>query len=312
MTPDAQRLPNRIAESLSRPVVPAVAAFAEHLARAVTDARSVLFYGSNLRTGLLDGILDFYILCDGPREYGIWPSVSYHEREADGIVLRAKVATMNLATFLAAARGDLIDTTIWARFVQPSALVWYRDPAAGRATVEAVAAATVTAARLAVALGPASATAENYWRCLFRATYAAEFRMEQSGREEAILSANREHFADLLPIALKSDEIDFEMDSLRIRPTVTQAQRARLLRWWSLCRRTGKVINLVRLVKASTIFAGAARYAAWKIQRHTGIVVTITPWQERHPVLAAPGVLLQLWREQRRRRTDKASMSNLA
>jgi len=39
------------------------------------------------------------------------------------------VATMTLATFARAARGEARDTTIWARFVQPSALAWARDEA---------------------------------------------------------------------------------------------------------------------------------------------------------------------------------------
>ena len=57
--------------------------------------------------------------------------------------------------------------------------------------------------------------------------------------------------------------------------------------------------NLLRLVKASTTFDGAARYAAWKIERHTGVPVMLTPWREKHPVLAAPGVLWRVWRARR-------------
>lgn len=63
----------------------------------------------------------------------------------------------------------------------------------------------------------------------------------------------------------------------------------------------GKLLNITRLLKASTTFDGAARYAAWKIERHTGVSVKLTPWRERHPVLAAPGVLIGLWREKNRR-----------
>ena len=53
-----------------------------------------------------------------------------------------------------------------------------------------------------------------------------------------------------------------------------------------------KPLNVLRLLKASSTFEGAARYAAWKIERHTGVAVDVTPWRERHPVLAAPGVAL--------------------
>ncbi|HEX7752579.1 MAG TPA: hypothetical protein VF440_09280 [Novosphingobium sp.] len=293
-------LDERVAAALAAPVADEARAFAQRLGEAA-GATAVLFYGSNLRTGSLDGVLDFYVLLPGPRERGIWPRVSYHEWELAGVTLRAKVATMTLATFAAAARGELVDTTIWARFVQPSALAWERNEAAGPATRAAVAGAAVTAARLAVALGPAAAGAEDFWRCLFRATYAAEFRVEKAGREESILAANRAHFAGLLPLALAAGGIAFQQDGETIRPALAPAERARLRGWWRRRRRLGKPYNFVRLLKASTTFDGAARYAAWKIERHTGVPVILTPWRERHPVLAAPGVLWRVWRGKRAR-----------
>ena len=98
------------------PVGNEVRAFAARLGKAA-DALAVLFYGSNLRTGSLEGVLDFYVLLPGGVESGIWPRVSYHEwanpeSDCSDVTLRAKVATMTLATFRAAAGGDLLDTTI--------------------------------------------------------------------------------------------------------------------------------------------------------------------------------------------------------
>jgi hypothetical protein len=68
---------------------------------------------------------------------------------------------------------------------------------------------------------------------------------------------------------------------------------------WLSRRRFGKPLNLLRLIKASTTFEGAARYAAWKVERHTGVAVEVTPWREKHPILAAPGVLFKVWRSRR-------------
>ena len=291
-------LAGRIAATLAAGVEPAVGAFAAHLAGAV-GARAVLFYGSNLRTRSLEGVLDFYVLTDGGVESGIWPRVSYHEWTFEGQDLRAKVATMTLATFHAAASGQLLDTTIWARFVQPSALVWSRDEGSAAAVHEAVAAAAVTAARLAVALGPGEGSPEDYWRALFRATYRAEFRVEKPGRENSILEANPAHFAGLLPLALEAGGISFTLAGERLRPAMPAAERRRLLGWWGKRQRLGKVYTLVRLVRATTTFDGAARYAAWKVERHPGVAVKLTPWRERHPILAAPLVLWQVWRGKR-------------
>ncbi|WP_379922897.1 hypothetical protein [Erythrobacter sp. R86502] len=299
MTVPPTALAGRIAERLAAPAHPAVAAFARALADDA-GASAVLFYGSNLRTGSLDGVLDFYILLPGTHENTIWPQVSYHERDHGGTVLRAKVATMTLATFARAAEGVLTDTTIWARFVQPSALIWAADDDARSKVIAAISAAAITAARLAAALGPVSAAAEDYWRALFRATYTAEFRVEKSGRENDILSVNAAHFAGLLPLALAAGGIPPRQDGTDLSPDLARHERARILAWWKRRARMGKPLNLLRLVKASTTFEGAARYAAWKIERHTGMPVRLTPFRERFPLLAAPQVLWDL-REHRRR-----------
>lgn len=292
-------LSNRIEARLSKPVRAEVAEFARALAQDA-GAGAALFYGSNLRTGELDGVLDFYLLVPGPQVERIWPRVSYHERSIGGLTLRAKVATMALETFVRAARGESRDTTIWARFVQPSALVHAVDEAARQSVTTALAHAARTAARLAIALGPPQGAAADYWRALFRATYQAELRVEKPGREESILSVNADHFAGLLPLALEDDGIAFDQDGAVLRPHLSAARRANVLRWWNTRRRLGKPLNVVRLLKASTTFEGAARYAAWKIERHTGVPVEITPWRERHPVLAAPGVLWRVWRQRKR------------
>ena len=301
MTGGATALAERIAARLAVPVDPAVATFARALGDAA-GARAVLFYGSNLRTGSLEGVLDFYILLPGDRESAIWPTVSYHERAHEGETLRAKVATMRLATFARAAGGELTDTTIWARFVQPSALIWAEDDAARADVIAAIASAAKTAARLAAALGPASGSAEDYWRALFRATYQAEFRVEKQGRENDILSVNADHFAGLLPLALEAAGIDPGLDGTTLAPRLSPSERTKILAWWKRRRRLGKPLNLLRLVKASTTFEGAARYAAWKIERHTGMPVKLTPFRERYPLLAAPQVLWDLSQHRRQRR----------
>lgn len=293
-------LEDRIAIGLNRPVPPDVAAFAARLA-SEAGAEAALFYGSNLRTGSLDGVLDFYLLLPGPPERGIWPRVSYHEQPGTAGMLRAKAATMTLEKFAQAASGRLIDTTIWARFVQPGALVWCASDAARGKVGEAMRLAAMTAARLAVALGPPSGSEEEYWHALFAATYAAELRFESGGRAQSILAMNAAHFGGLLPLALGAAGIGFTQEGDAIAPAMPEAERRATLRWWRARRRAGKPLNILRLLRAAFTFEGAARYAAWKIERHTGIPIALTPWRERHPLLAAPVVLAAFWRERQRR-----------
>lgn len=304
----SETLAARIARSAGRAVDPAVSQFAERLAHEA-GAAAVLFYGSNLRTGSLDGVLDFYLLMPTDAAFAsgsdirndrIWPRIGYRECGHDGQVLRAKTATMAVDVFERAAKGRSRDTTIWTRFVQPSALVWARDEGARDAVLCALADAAKTASRLAATLGPASGSADAYWRALFQATYQAEFRVEKRGREDAILSVNAEHFEGLLPLAWSAQGLVFERDGKTLRPKLSERERRRAMRWWRRRRRLGKPLNLLRLAKASTTFDGAARYAAWKVERHTGIALQVTPAREKRPLLAAPEVLYRLWRHRRK------------
>jgi hypothetical protein len=292
-----------VAAALDRPLPPAIATAAEDLA-ARLGGRAVLFYGSVLRTGDLEGVLDFYVLTDGERQRGLrrlanrwlWPDVSYHELAVAGRTIRAKVATMPLATFAQAARGDFLDTTIWARFVQPAVLVWRADDAAGNEVRAAIAAAAVTAARFAAALGPETGPPRAYWQALFAATYRTELRVERPGREMQIIANAPNHFDTLLPLAWTAAGIPFAQHGDRFAPSLPAGERRRLLAQWRARRRAGKPLNLARLAKAAFTFDGAARYALWKIERHSGLALPLTPWRERHPILAAPGVLWQVWR----------------
>ncbi len=295
-------LRQRVESWLAAPVRDEVRAFAERLAHEA-GAAAVLFYGSNLRTGSLDGVLDFYLLKDSAEPERIWPRVSYHECEEGGQVLRAKAATMDLGTFAAAAKGTLLDTTIWARFTQPSALLWQRERKAARAVKAAICDAVCTATRTAAVLGPAKGAQDAYWTALFRATYRAEFRVEAPGREASILDAHSAHFDGLLTLGWTAQNLAFARDGQTLAPQLSTAQRKHVLRWWRTRRRLGKPLNIARLIKASTTFEGAARYGAWKIERHSGVPVALTPWREKHPVLAAPRVLFDVWRRTRRNRS---------
>ena len=292
-------LSSRVGAALSRTVDPAVTAFAARLAQE-SDALAVLFYGSNLRTGSREGVIDFYVLTDGEAEKGLWPRVSYREWDHEEERLRAKIATMTLAKFSQAASGDALDTTIWARFVQPSALVWSRDEAAAAKVASAIEAAAQTAARLAVAVGPEAGVEADYWRALFQATYKAELRVEKPGRENSILELNARHFDGLLPDALTAAGITFERHGDQLAPHMPDAARKETLGWWRKRRRMGKPLNIARLVRATRTFDGAGRYAAWKVERHTGVKVEVTPWREKHPILSAPAVMFRVWRAKRR------------
>jgi hypothetical protein len=290
-----------IESELRRPPAPAVVELAARLAgRASGHVAAVLFYGSALRTGAEDGVLDYYVLLD---DVGAWPAsrlaalanrmlppnVSYVEARIGDSMLRAKVAVMSLARFSKGMSAKSIDTTLWARFSQPCACVFARSAECRAAVADAICHATVTAAQWAAWLGPGRGAALDYWRALYARTYGVELRVESALRSPELIDGESERYVRLLPAAWAFLGISFEAGADGIlQPRLDERVRSRAARRWARRRRLGKLLNLLRLVKAAFTFEGAMDYAVWKIERHSGVRIEVSPWQRRHPLLAAP------------------------
>lgn len=303
-----ETLQAQVADELRQPVAEAVSAFAARLAAQGAGAVAVLFYGSNLRTGDLGGVLDFYILVERLRPWHgaalpalgnhlLPPNVGYHEWLRDGVTLRAKVAVLTIDQFAQGVAGSGLDTTLWARFAQPARLIWTRDAAAAEAAAAAVATAVVTASRWAALLGPEAGTASDYWDAVFARTYAAELRVEKTSRALSLAAHDPVRYATALALAWQHLGLKqgTAVDGL-LRPQIDRATRQQAAKAWARRARWGKPLNILRLAKSVFTFAGGADYVAWKVERHSGYRLALTDWQRRHPLLAAPKVLWTLWR----------------
>jgi hypothetical protein len=179
-------------------------------------------------------------------------------------------------------RGILRNVSVWARFAQPVRLVWVADDVARDAAVAAISQAAPTLLKLAQP--GVAATERGDWRAMFghgfANTYRAELRAERKERSTAIVDAEPERYRAMFAAAVADGEI------LPDPPVDDGAVRANARRWRQLQRR-GKALSVVRLAKASFTFAGGIDYLAWKINRHAGTQIVITPWQRRHPLFAA-------------------------
>ena len=274
-----------VAEELGLPVDPRVKKVAAAIAAKHDDAsRAVLFYGSCLREKQIDGLmLDFYLVVSNYRSaYDkrwlavanrlIAPNVFYFEE--DGLV--AKYAVLSEADFHRLNGPEARTVSVWARFAQPSRLVWIADAEAGERAIDAVARAAPTLLKSAGSLkdeGPLDC-----WRRAFSLTYSAELRAERKGRSRSVVDLEPERYGRFYPPALEA------------------AHDVRPARNWTLLRIAGKTASLLRLAKASLTFAGGADYLAWKINRHAGTKIQLTPWQKRHPLLAGLSLLPRLLR----------------
>ncbi len=297
-----------IDDELRRAVPPAVVTLAERLAaRAQGGAAAVLFYGSALRDSALDGVLDFYVLVDRARDWpGPWlaacanrllpPNVGYLEETVDGRSLRAKYAVMTVAQFRRAMSVQRLDTTLWARFSQPCICIHARSEADRLTMRDAVCDAVVAAAHWAAMLGPLRAAPIAYWRALYARTYAAELRVERSSRGADLLAHDGPRYARLLPLAWEEGGLAFTTALDEVAPVLAPDARAIAECRWRVRRRLGPLLNLLRLLKAALTFDNATDYVAWKVERHSGYRIEPTPFQRRHPLLAAPGIYLRLRR----------------
>jgi hypothetical protein len=272
-----------VAEELALPVDPRVSDMAAAIAAKHGSAsRAVLFYGSCLRQQQLDGLmLDFYLVVSDyraayPKRWLatanrlIPPNVFYFEHA--GLV--AKYAVLSEADFHRLNGPETSNVSVWARFAQPSRLVWAAEDEARQAAVDAV---TRAAPTLLAAAGPrAGEEPLELWRRAFALTYSAELRAERTGRATSVVDLEPERYERFAAPALAA--------ARGLRPHGS----------WSRRRIEGKGLSVLRLAKAAFTFAGGAEYIAWKINRHAGTDIQLKPWQQRHPLLAGISLLPRL------------------
>lgn len=264
-------------------------------------ALAVLAYGSSLRgADPRETLIDLYLLAADERAITrnrlsrlacrrLPPNVYYVEAIHDGVVYRAKYAALSLSAFEAQVQHTAETPYFWARFAQPSALVWGRDNAVKGRIAEAVATAVETMVHEAFELASPRDDALAMWERALAATYATELRSEGPGRPSAIVAADQDWYTAGAGAVLG---FGFEIPRQGRRPAHEQALR----RKWARRRRNGKALSVLRLVKAAFTFQGGADYLAWKIERHSGVRVELTPWQRRHPLLASLWLFPKLYR----------------
>ena len=274
-----------VAEELSQPVDPRVSAMAATIAGQYGKAaRAVLFYGSCLREKQLDGLmLDFYLIVSSYREaYGkrwlaaanrlIPPNVFLFQ---DGN-LAAKYAVLSEHDFHRLNGPETRNVSVWARFAQPSRLVWAAD---AESRAKAIASVSRAAPTLLAAAGRIEGESSiDWWRRAFALTYSAELRAERKGRAGSVVDADLARYRRFSGPAIAAIHGSGQPAS------------------WSRRRLEGKALSVLRLAKASATFAGGADYIAWKINRHAGTDIVLKPWQRRWPLLAAISLLPRLLR----------------
>jgi hypothetical protein len=290
---------------LKQAVDPRVADMGRSIAAMYPEAaRAVLFYGSCLRTSELKGqMLDFYLIVSSYRNaYGkswmaqanrlVPPNVFPFEYEG----LAAKYAVLSEEDFFRLNGPETLSVSVWARFAQPSRLVWSADALAARDCVRAISRAAPTLLGAAAPMmGSGEVDPLDLWRCGFALTYSAELRAERKNRAASVVDSDPDRYRRFSVPAVQAARIGevAREGRLRLHPT-SPAKRAVAEALWTRRKMLGKALSVIRLAKASGTYAGGIDYIAWKINRHAGTNFVITPWQRRWPLVGAITLLPRL------------------
>jgi hypothetical protein len=266
---------------------------------------AVLIYGSYLR-GQRDTMLDFYVLVDNYAAmqsrwqallaWALSPNVyqvCFSERPNEA---RAKYALMTLGRFEHAMEHDF-HSYFWARFAQPSGLLYCRDDATRARVVAAIAQAGATFARRVVPCLPGTFTAAELVGAGLSLTYRCELRSEPPTHAAGLYAHNAAYYQSMVAsLAISNPAFHPGNAAGQFVNDSSRAQRRRASMTWLLRRGQGKVLSILRVLKAALTFAGGFDYLLWKIGRHSQSVIEPTPRQRKYPLVFGWPLLWQLYR----------------
>jgi hypothetical protein len=293
-----------VAKELAIPVKPEINRFADHIAAAYPKAaRAVLFYGSCLRSEQLEGqMLDFYlIVSDYDAAYDKPWMAKWNRRLPPNVFpfefegLMAKVAVLSEEDFHNLNRPSASAVSVWARFAQPSRLVWVADEKTRGKIILSVSGAAPTLLNAALSQMEREVGIIDLWQTGFAMTYSAELRAERKDRPTSVVEHDSERYEIFGHAALHHAMIPNEIRGERVYLLPDPEQRAKREKSrWPALKRRGKMLTVARLTKAAFTYSGGIDYLAWKVNRHAGTKITVRDWQRRWPLLGALVLLPKL------------------
>lgn len=292
---------------------PALAALLGQLRARHHDAIcGILLYGSCLRSGdIYDGLLDLYLICDSYRaayrnpllagaNWLLPPNVFYAEHKLADKTLRSKVTVISLRDFRRGCSKAWFESYIWGRFAQPTRIVYSRD-AQTRLTLEhCLLEAARTLLRNTLPVLPPRGDVTDLWEQALALSYSTELRTERPGRATELALAAADFYAEVtrqLSPSLGFGFTVYHSDGiLSYRSQIGRTRRLTARLAWLLRRGQGKLLSILRLLKALFTFEGGLDYIAWKLERHSGERVVIPDRVRRAPLIYLWGFFWGLYR----------------
>ncbi|NWF71875.1 MAG: hypothetical protein HXY51_02355 [Nitrospirae bacterium] len=302
-----------LAQHRSGLLAPGVHALADALRVRFGEAvAAILVYGSCFRTGTDEGLVDLYVVVDRYRNlpgtlflrllYRILPpTVFYLEIPLGNRRVRAKYAVISQADFRRGTSSRWFHSYLWARFAQPSNLLYARDEEIAQQIHAARSRAIVTFVTRVLPVIPAAFDAELLWREGLSRTYRTELRPERLGAVARLVQDNLGYYEQVTRTAMSSIPFDIRVREEGPPMRYESAIPERVRFWgglaWSLRKALGKTLNVLRLLKGLMTFQGGMDYVLWKIERHSGMRPVLSPRLQRHRWLALGLMLWKLYRK---------------
>jgi len=273
--------------------------------------QAILVYGSWLR-GKRDTMLDFYVLVDDyttldsawqgwmcsllpPNVYQIHHQAN--DTDSSQQETRAKYALLTLKRFHHAMQHDF-HSYFWARFAQPCEVLYVRDEATRAVLTDAFNNASATFMRRVLPAMGDSFSSNELWTTGLALTYQCELRTESNRRGESIYDFNPAYYDKVTSACAKpiENQPGTEAEVLYSNPSSGSARRLASSSW-RLRRIQGKLLSMLRLLKAALTFNEPLEYLLWKIERHTGLYIEPSQRQLDHPLIFAWPLLWKLHRQ---------------
>lgn len=272
---------------------------------------AILVYGSWLR-GKRDTMLDFYVLVEDYRSLDsrwqgwmcrLLPPNVYHihhksdDPDAQSQNLRAKYALLTLKRFRHAMQHDF-HSYFWARFAQPCEVLYVRDKATQTVLTDAFNSASATFVRRVLPTMGDSFSSDELWTRGLSLTYQCELRTESSNRGESIYEFNPTYYDQVTNSFAPENTALSKPGTGKLYSNQSSASARKLasFSWW-LRRVQGKILSVLRLLKAAFTFNEPLEYLLWKIERHSGLYIEPTQRQLRHPLIFSWPLLWKLYRQ---------------
>ncbi len=258
---------------------------------------SIVFYGSCMRSrDYDDAMLDFYVIVEDYRQaysnrwYSIAnsllaPNVFYQQVQVDGRIYRAKYAVISKSALSSSVKS--FHPYFWARFTQPLAIIYMSHEQIKKWLVETQCVAAKTFTNSIVDVLEREFSSENLWVKGLQLTYGAELRAETMQRASLIYDSQSEFYDGITQSLFPNNQVEL----LTVRTKFLASLK------WKLRKILGKLLSVLRLMKATTTFVNGVDYIAWKIERHTGEEVVVSEKLRKYPLLYCWPLLFKFYKQ---------------